>query len=121
MTLTEEQIEAALAERCGSEVFYRHPLSNMVYTEGVKLMADLCGAYWLIDAIASYQPTWGSKADFQVWLLKVDRENQEAVLTMQEDSDQPVRITQKIEFTDFPLPKMKLWVEGNTLLLPSEH
>jgi hypothetical protein len=36
------------------------------------------------------------------------------------DSEVPI-ITQQIEWTDFPLPSIRLYVERGVLLLPSEH
>ena len=39
----------------GSENFYRHILSGLIYTDGVKDLADGCQAYWLIDLIVSHQ------------------------------------------------------------------
>ena len=39
-----------LAQFTGSERFYRHALvRDVIYTEGVRYVADTVGAYWLID------------------------------------------------------------------------
>ena len=35
----------------GSENFYCHKPSLMLYTDGVKELAEKAGAYWLIDLI----------------------------------------------------------------------
>jgi hypothetical protein len=113
------------------------------YTTGVKYLAEKAQAYWLIDAIASHQTKRLLSNEnlryFQLWLLTVtNTENQlpqkygfikpisnhKAVLTCWEDTPvegvKPV-IRQDIEFTDFPLTEMKLYVENSVLLLPSEH
>ena len=89
-------------------------------------MAEVGGAYWLIDAIASYQPDKRIRNNpelkaFQVWKLAVHEDKGGATLTMRGDSGQPVIITQKIEYTDFPLPEIILWVCDDTLMLPSEY
>ena len=83
---------------------------------------------WLIDAIASYQNhkrirTNPMLRDFQLWELKVRVKDgrRSATLTMRADSDQGTIIRQRIEYTDFPLDLIKLYVEGDTLLLPTEH
>lgn len=47
------------------------------------------------------------------------------VVECREDTDSPALVSQAMEYTDFPLPDMKLYVEGSDgdlcLLLPSEH
>ena len=83
-------------------------------TDGVAHLAKEGGAYWLIDAIASYQ----RKEPCQFWHLEVT--GKKAVLTMREDSDQPILVTQKIGFTDFPF-SVDIWVMDSVCLLPSEY
>nr|WP_245602840.1 DUF6876 family protein [Gloeothece verrucosa] len=46
----------------------------MAYTEGVRSIAQKGGAYWLLDAIGSYQPKNPKEpylADFQLWILSI--------------------------------------------------
>lgn len=117
-----------LAGFTGTENHFQHWTRRLLYTDGIDYLAEHAGAYWLIDAIASYQ---GSKRirqnprlmEFQLWELTVTDANgaRSAVLTCREDSGQPARITQRIEYTDFPLDSIKLYVEGDTLMLPSER
>jgi len=108
----------------GTEHWFRHQLiRNVLYTDGAKYVADEGGAYWLIDAIASYQLK--RKEPFQVWNLVVNPDKS-AVLTMKEDSDQPILVKQDIRYTDFPLPKIEIWAVNNgdgnvVILLPSEY
>ena len=81
------------------------------------------GAYWLIDAISSYQhKDLGGvmKIPFQVWTLKVTKDRT-AVLEMREDSNKPVLVKQVLHYTDFPLPEITMWVADGVLHLPSEH
>jgi hypothetical protein len=40
---------------------------------------------------------------------------------MKLDSDEPDLVRQEIEFTDFPMSSVEVWVEGGVTLLPSEH
>jgi len=108
----------------GTEEWHRHP-SGLLYTDGVKYVAENGGAYWLIDAVASYQ---GEPAlaltelqEFQLWELAVDRERNSAVLTCRADTGRKPVVRQEIEYTDFPLDEIKLYVECGVLLLPSEH
>ena len=98
----------------GSEAFYKHWLCG-IYTEGIKAVADDLNAYWLIDAVFSYN----RKEEFQIWTLEVT--DGKAVLTMKEDSDRPVKVRQEIPFTDFPEGIFKMYLIDSVLLLPSEY
>lgn len=113
-----ELIRASLAEYCGTEQYYRS--LNFVYTDGVKAMAELCGAYWLIDLIASWQVEKRVRTKpFQVWELTV--QDDRGSLTMREDGGEPILAHQHIEYTDFPLGEIKFYVASGVLMLPSEY
>jgi hypothetical protein len=113
--------EADLANFTGSENWYRHWLGKVLYTDGVKYVADQAGAYWLIDEIAINQTRLKIKAEeFQVWTLKVDLEKHKGVLTC-DDGNGNVVFSKKIEYTDFPLSKITLYCTDGTILLPSEY
>jgi uncharacterized protein DUF6876 len=56
----------------GSTDFYRHPL-GLVYTEGVKAMAEICKATWLFDVIVSWQAKCKKDSmlrEIQLWTLQ---------------------------------------------------
>lgn len=114
------EIEAALPQFTGTTAYYRH-FTNLLYTEGVHFLAEAAGAYWLIDLIASWQPKAikdSSLAEFQLWRLEVE-ESRAVAICYRDTDDEAFR--QVIEFTDFPLREISLYVEGGVLLLPSEH
>lgn len=115
--------QADLHQFTGTENYFKHWTQRLVYTDGVKHMAEAGEAYWLIDAIASHQPTLrhAELREFQLWTLRKNKTGNGAVLTCAADSGRPPAITQRISFTDFPLNEVKLYVEGGVLLLPSEH
>jgi hypothetical protein len=118
------ELAATLAGFTGTMEHYRHWTGHLVYTDGVKFLAENAGhgAYWLLDAIASYQPECQKDAmlrDFQVWTLTV-APNKSAVLKCERDTND-VALTQTIEFTDSPLPEIKLYVQNGVLMLPSEY
>jgi hypothetical protein len=134
MSLNDKQSE--LDQFTGTERYTRWSLlfGRMVLTDGAKFVAENGGgngAFWLMDAIASHQPKALKNEmlrDIQFWTLEVKEKNgrKSAVLTCRTDSGEKPVITQRIEFTDFDLPKIDLWVEPldeNTyvILLPSEH
>jgi hypothetical protein len=102
----------------GTENWYRHSLvRKMLYTDGVQYLAEKASAYWLLDKIACMQldATVGQH-EFQVWKLDT-----KALTINVEDGDGGEVYSEKLTFTDFPLEKIELWVEGNVILLPSEH
>ncbi|PZD70630.1 hypothetical protein C1752_10480 [Acaryochloris thomasi RCC1774] len=124
--ITAEKLQAELAQCIGSETLYKHWL-KILYTEGVKTLADEAGAHWLIDAIASHQKSYQiiynpDLQEFQLWTLTVNKDKS-AVLACYEDSPSTCEpaITQLIPMTNFPLESIKLYLEQGTLLLPSEH
>jgi hypothetical protein len=115
-----ETLATELASFTGTECYYKHWL-RLNFTDGIKYLAEKAGAYWLIDAIASWQPELNeSDREFQLWELTVNSDNG-ALLECRRDSGQPAIVTQKIDYTDFPLPSIKLFVQNGVLLLPSEY
>lgn len=120
---TKDEIENDLQYFYGSETWYRHQ-ADMLYTEGVKFLADKCQCYWLIDLVYSYQHREKFSIEpFQVWEVKVDLEAQTAVVTATDGNDH-LLAKQVIPYTDFPLEYIKLYYtesEDWVLMLPSEY
>ncbi len=56
---SQDQIKSDLKQFIGSITYTRFsPLfPNVVLTDGAKYLADECGAYWLMDMIASHLPS----------------------------------------------------------------
>lgn len=115
---TPEQIKTLLAGYYCTEAYHYTATSraaNVFYTDGVKRMMELCEAYWLIHAISSHQQTCQKDEKemlpyMQFWTLTVNTSECTAVLTCERDSGD-VAIQQNIEFTNFPLAEMKVWLE----------
>ena len=105
-----------LKQFTGTQNYYKHWTGRLRWTDGVQYVAENAGAYWLIDAIASYRRT----EHFQIWELKKHKDNS-AVLTMREDTGQPAKVRQEIPYTDFPLDSIKFYKIDGVLLLPSEY
>ncbi len=125
---------ADLAHFHGSGSVYRHALAKrLCFTEGVDHLREVAGAYWLVDAIASYFGNRGKIARanerfraLHFWTLRKSEGG--AILEAKEDSDCPPVVCQEIEFTDFPFPasgEFKLFcaacATGWVLMLPSEY
>lgn len=126
------RITAELAHACGSQEWREHWTGYLLYTDGVNQMAELCGAHWLIDIVASVQGRKArnlairiGKIALQVWRIKVKASDSTAVVECWTDT--PDRLTsrkvyaQRIPYTDFPLDEFTLWVRNRVILLPSEN
>ncbi|TWT96910.1 hypothetical protein Pla108_26860 [Botrimarina colliarenosi] len=129
------QLENELRHFTGDLERFRHSLNpRVIYTPGVRHLAEQAGAYWLIDAIASWIGSHSFNEALRqnerlqwlhFWKLSVDLSERSAVLTAVPDAGEAAFITQRIPFTDFPLKSVDVWAgfDGRlwTLYLPSEH
>lgn len=111
----------ALAQLTGTERRYRLNRRCLI-TDGAKYLADETGAYWLLDAAASYLLELGTTDWFVLVRLVVS--DSAALLTL-EDGNGNVRASQQIPYTDFPLPEQVLYAcwdgEHWVLMLPGEY
>jgi hypothetical protein len=122
MTRAEPLSEADLNRFTGTEHWYRHGLNwNVTFSDGAKHVADVGGAYWLLDiiAIAQRYDKRVAGTPFQVWKLSV-RPDHSATLRC-EDGNHIIVSTQEIEYTDFPADECTLWFSDGVIYLPSEY
>lgn len=116
MTLRKED----LRQFTGTESFYRYPLGDFVFTDGVHHVADKGGAFWLVDKIFALQHHEGVAGEgFQFWTLKVAADAT-AVLSCEDGNGRQV-YAESLYYTDFPLDEVCFYFTDNTLLLPSEY
>ncbi len=111
--------ESDLEQFSGTEHYYRHSLTNYCYTDGVKYLAEKGNCYWLLDKILINTKYKKKLQEFGVWKLLV-YEDKSALLVC-EDGNNNRLYAEKIDYTDFPLPKVEVWFENGVLILPSEH
>jgi len=85
----------------------------MLYTDGVRAMAELCKAYWLIDAIASHQNRCrrdpmlrDMHSGFCGGRIRVGNSSANEMRGMWPLSSQS-------SFSDFPLDEIQIWVQDN--------
>jgi hypothetical protein len=120
-----------LAQFTGTATYYRLGVlfPQVLLTDGTKHVAEEGGAWWLMEAIASYQSRalWAADRrlfDLHFWHLTV-RPDHSATLTCVADSGETPAVTQDVPYTDFPLPEIDIWVGRSdpyrVLYLPSEH
>jgi hypothetical protein len=121
-----DNIRNVLACCIGSENYWKvfHNDGAPKITDGVKAMAELCNAFWLIDAVVSWQNKKKVRDEpFQVWklILDTDKDSDSAVLIGEDGNDKRIA-RQEIEYTDFPFPEgITLYFTDGILLLPSEY
>jgi len=108
---TKQAIQDFLAQCYGSDSPYiKHSLvKRLVFTESIRVLREMADCFWLVDAIASYQPEL-TKQTFQVWKFTCNTELKMGTLTC-EDGNGNELVRQEIEYTDFPLDEITLWAE----------
>ena len=117
------ELERGLNMFSGTEHWYEHFMPGILFTDGIKYLANEAKAYWLIDLIASWQTDKKvAKESFQVWIIRVD--GTKAVVTC-EDGNGNVVASQDIPYTDFPLKEYRVYLEDDgehkVILLTGEH
>lgn len=151
-TLTGSEKASIVRDYCrqttGSEEWFSHAFGPLVYTSGIQFLAETCGAYWLIDLVASHQPDIRRKMEkhdlrpFQVWRLRwipdvvnadgtvesvkwiIDAWSDTPEAPASDDGPASVLLAkQEIGYSDFPesLSPFEFWVEDATALLKEEH
>lgn len=118
----------------GSDNRYRHQFNRrVIFTEGVKEVADKAGAYWLIDAIAllgapKFAKAWEA-GEVGIGIVKLSVANDKGRLMLSLRDDKEPELLQDIPLTDFPEGDWKFYLGTDqdaqgyltTLYLPSEH
>jgi hypothetical protein len=109
----------------GTSRYYKHLFpgkSPILLTDGCKYVRDEFNAYWLFDDILKYQDDkLLKKINFQIWEFKRLKKDLSWLLTCREDTDNKALISQSIEFSDFPIDYIRIWVIGSIALLPTEY
>lgn len=101
-------------------------------TDGAKLIADQCGAYWLLDAIASHHLSPKVRNEpFQSWHLEQNPTLERGVILWADDGNGNELVRQFIPYSDFPreLLPLNLYCEqggaldgkARTIMMPEER
>ena len=118
MRYEQKGLEAELCQFTGTQNYFRN-FTGLLYTDGIKHLAERAGSYWLIDLVGSYQPRLRD-ARFQVWSIVVSDDGS-AQVTMVEDGGEPHRVHQDIPYTDFPLKDFSFYCIDGVMILKSEY
>jgi hypothetical protein len=123
--MTTYEIKRALRQFTGTERYHKHLFpgkSGILLTDGCDFIRTHCNAHWLFDCILSYNSEKVLKnINWQCWELRQSKKDLSWLLTCREDSDKKPLITQTIEFSDFPIEGIKIWLIDKVALLPSEY
>jgi len=120
-------LQTNLGQFTGTEAYHRFSVlfRNVVITDGVQYLADQAGAYWLLDVIGSHLPSVPKDEGFVIAVLKTGDPAQFTLCADLPATKHNTYATQEIEFTDFPLPQIKLYVARQddqwVVMLPSEY
>ena len=101
----------------GTEQYYKHPLSGLVYTDGIQYMASHAGAYWLVDHILLNGKQYMVRDGFVCAKLHV--ENTKGWITL-EDGNGNIYEKQDLDYTDFPAGDWNFFLSNGVLMVPSE-
>jgi len=106
-----------------TEKYHKHKIAanlSILLTDGTKHLAEKAECYWLFDLIASYQiKSSVREQQFQVWELKKGKDNGWVIKCT--DGNGNKLVTQSINFSDFPLDSIKIWLVNNIAMLPTEY
>ena len=122
---TKDEILANLPNFYGTENYYAlSPLfRSFVLTDGARYLADAAGAWWLMDALASHRDSYKDEGFVVAKLLRAKASN--AWILRLEDGNDGLLADQLIEYSDFPLEEITLYVIPQddlwVILLPSEY
>ncbi len=117
-------LQQGLRHFTGSEHWYQHFQRRMLYTDGVKYLADNAQCYWLLDIIATDIFRYTKLQEFIA--IKVTVKDNSAVINCTDGNENKFKRDKHIKFTDMPEGEWKLWLVNNndgtsTLLIPSEY
>jgi hypothetical protein len=120
---TLDELHRHLAQFSGTERYHRtHP--GLLATDGAKYLADQAGAYWLLDIVWSVLTKIND--EFAVLELSLEEGTRSALVVIHDGREPEITYhQQEIAWTDFPLPKVKLYIQENgrerVVMLPSEY
>lgn len=122
-----EIMQIDLSNFTGTESYHSHAIlgTGLIYlTEGCHYLREKSSCYWLFDIISSILPEIKGE---EFWSVRLKKTGNEAIFTV-DDGNGNILYTQNIEYTDFPLDEVHLFVSdlreyGNSpvVMLPSEY
>lgn len=130
--MTPQELELNLRQFTGIENYHKWSIlfRSFVLTDGAKYLAENAGAYWLMDAVASHYGSYKNEGFVIAVFGKNSEYHKGWTLRLVDDiPSTKVFATQNIEYSDFPLDEISLYVIPQdtelgkmwVILLPSEY
>lgn len=122
-------IQAELDQFTGTMQWHKiNPHYPVLATDGIKYMADKCGAWWLLDEVWLQLHAQKAFQKDHMWVVEFTCRDNRGMIKIHNGQEGKARINLKdipIHFTDFPLDSIKFWAhqqgKGCIFLLPSEY
>lgn len=117
---TEDLELKALTGFCGTEQYYRVLGFNV--TDGIHYIMENGYSYLVTDLLAyfMFKPKLRDSA-FLVIVYSVNLETKTGVVTVREDTGQPVLYRQKYDYTNAKVAELKLFFCSGVLMLAGEY
>lgn len=108
-----------LKQFTGTGHWYRHPLTMMLFTDGVKHFADAAGAYWFVDLIAFNVLPLTEINGFASITLQVGDQSKAVVVAT--DGNDTNLWSEELDYTDCPAGVYEFFLTDGVLLLRTEY
>jgi len=108
--------------RNGSDGYTRHGMfRKLIYTDGVRELAETAGAYWLLDVIATEASPvmlaqWETGATLGI--VEIEVVGSTAVIRLTTSDDLPPIWTRRIGYTNFPEGTWLLYLGCDSIIEP---
>lgn len=114
------QLKNEMAQFTGTEYYYRHLLSRMKYTDGVKFFAENAGggAYWFLDIVGTELMEIQKSEPFIS--IKLNVQDNKAVITASDGNDKKLW-ARAIEYTDCPDGEWSFYLIDEIMLFIREY
>lgn len=112
------ELRQALTQFTGTEQWYRHFISPLLYTDGVKFFAENAGAYWFVDIVAiMIAPLQRVHAFMDIKLISADGKAR----IVASDGNYNEVWSRDIDYTDCPEGEWEFFLTHDVLMIPSEY
>jgi hypothetical protein len=119
---TADELHDALECFVGTFAYHTHKIGDLklLLTDGCDYIRREAESYWLFDSILAYQMDKTVRGLYhQVWRLM--KQSDDTWQLTSEDGNNNLIVAQKIQFSDFPLPEITIWIIDGVAMLPSEY
>ena len=115
-----------LQQFCGTEQFFKLPLIQTQFTDGIHYLAEKAACFWLITDASVIAKRLMDKSHFITIDVKrlSEAEKQEKgfeASIIYGDGNGHVFETHRYSISDFPLDELRMYFVNNTLMLPNEY